>query len=515
MSAVLQPHSELLDRIVGPGQQLIIKKLRDAQLELYSRRDDGLRRYVQRAWEIVEPAVEYMHNRHIDAICEHLQAISYGDLQHLIINVPPRFMKSLLVSVMWPTWEWGPLQRPSTRWIFATYAQKLSTRDSLKCRRIIESPWYGGLYGDVFKLTSDQNEKTRFENDKTGYRIATSVDGSATGEGGDRVVVDDPHNVMDTESEASIESTTMWWDEAMSTRLNNLKTGSRVIVMQRIKDTDLTGHLLAEKSGYEHLMIPMEYEHARSKTTSIGWRDWRKVDGELAWPTRFPADVVRDLKKDLGTYAAAGQLQQDPAPRSGGMFKAHFWRYYDLPPMTMVKSMDETIASWDCTFKDGEGTDYVAGHVWGRKGVEYYLLARRFGRMTFTVTRNTVFQLASEWQQYLTATIVEDKANGPAVVNSLQSLVQGVIAVTPQGGKTARANVMVPTQEAGQIWLPNPAIPGNEWVRDEFIPIFSRFPKGATDDDVDAASQAIIWFRTRENAPSSQSEPAVGGKRTM
>ncbi len=490
----------------------------DLLRELYRRE---MADFVRDAWPIVEPVTRYSHNWHIDAICDHLSAISRGELQRLVVNVPPRFMKSLLVSVLWPAWEWGAFGLPSSRWIFSTYAQRLSTRDSLKCRRVLESPWYRRLFGHLVRLTTDQNEKRQFENDRTGYRIATSVEGGATGEGADRIVVDDPHNVLDTESPAALETTLLWWDEAMSTRLNDQASGSKVIVMQRIKDNDLAGHVLA-KGGYQHLMLPMEYERRRATVTFYGpggealphYPDPRREDGELLWPERFPTDVVVELKKDLGTYAAAGQLQQDPAPRAGGMFKAIFWQFYDLPPKLMAKQMDECVASWDCTFKATAGTDYVAGHVWGRKGVEYYLLARDFDRMTFTQTRDKVYQMSAEWRQWLIASLIEDKANGPAVVDSLKTRVQGLLAITPQGGKTARANAIVPTQEAGQIWLPNPNNPGFEWVRD-LVTIFSRFPKGETDDDVDAASQAIRWFSTRENEEQPSSAPAVGGQRVM
>ena len=175
----------------------------------------------------------------------------------MLINVPPRHMKSLLVSVLWPAWEW--IQHPERRWLFSSYAASLSIRDSMKCRTLIESPWYQSFWGDRFALSSDQNTKTRFDNNRSGYRIATSVGGAATGEGGDRIVCDDPHNVQEAESDSIRKTTTDWFDVVMSTRVNDPRTAAKVVVMQRCHQRDLSGHLLAQ-GGWDHLCLPAEYE---------------------------------------------------------------------------------------------------------------------------------------------------------------------------------------------------------------------------------------------------------------
>jgi len=201
-------------------------------------------------------------------------------------------MKSIQVSVMWPAWEWT--NNPERRWLFSSYAAVLSTRDSLKCRRLIESPWYRKNFGHIFELTGDQNVKNRYENTKTGYRIATSVGGAATGEGGDRIVVDDPHNVVEATSKAMRESTLQWWDETMSTRLNDPKTGAKVIVMQRVHEEDLSGHVF-EQGDYEHLCLPAEYE-GNKIFTSIGWSDPREEIGDLLWSERFGRTEIDSLK---------------------------------------------------------------------------------------------------------------------------------------------------------------------------------------------------------------------------
>jgi hypothetical protein len=217
----------------------------------------SLREYIRMAWHVVEPSTPYVHGWHIDAMCEHLEAVTAGEIRNLLITVPPRHMKSLTVSVFWPTWEW--LTHPERRWLFSSYALSLAIRDSLKCRRLILSPWYQRHFGHVYALTDDQNAKLRFENDKTGYRLSTSVGGAATGEGGDRLVCDDPHNVREADSDVIRAATLVWWDETMSTRLNDPATGARVIIGQRVHENDLAGHVL-EQGGYEHLCLRCEYE---------------------------------------------------------------------------------------------------------------------------------------------------------------------------------------------------------------------------------------------------------------
>ena len=228
-----------LDLVSSPGFYRALQKeqqRRDASRSL----DD----FTKAAWHVIEPGTPYVDGWHLTAISEHLEAINKGHIRNLLINIPPRHMKSIQVAVMWPVFTW--INRPDFRWLFASYAGSLSVRDSLKCRRLIESPWFQDLWGDRFQLTGDQNAKTFFENDHSGYRFATSVGASTTGHGGDCIVVDDPHNALEANSDAMRESTLEWWDQAMSTRLNNPKTGAKVVVMQRLHEKDLSGHILSQ-----------------------------------------------------------------------------------------------------------------------------------------------------------------------------------------------------------------------------------------------------------------------------
>jgi predicted phage terminase large subunit-like protein len=439
-----------------------------------------LREFVRQAWPVLEPDTPFVPGRHIEAICAHLQAVTEGRIRRLLICMPPRHMKSLLVAVLWPCWEW--IRHPARRWLYCSYAGSLAVRDSVKCRRLLESPWYRQRWGDRFELTSDQNEKSRFENDRSGYRISLGVGGAATGEGGDRVIVDDPHNVKDATSDIIRQGVLDWWDQVMSTRLNDLKTGAMVIVMQRVHENDLAGQVLRQ-GGYDSLILPAEYE-GDSHLTSIGWRDHRREPGELLWPERFGSEEIAALKKTMGSYAAAAQLQQRPAPAEGGILKRQWWRFWRQLP----SAFDEVIQSWDCAFKGSADSDYVVGQVWGRKGADKYLLDQVRSRMDCPATIQAVRKLSEKWPQ-AQRKLVEDKANGPAVIDMLRHQISGLVAVNPEGGKESRAHGVSAQIEAGNVYLPEPGTA--PWVN-ELIEECAMFPQGAHDDQVDALTQALV-----------------------
>jgi hypothetical protein len=277
----------------------------------------SLREFTKAAWPTIEPGVEFKNNWHIDAVSDHLQAVVNGDIKRLIINVPPRHMKSLSVAVLLPAWTWAT--QPSKKFLYASYAASLSIRDSTKCRRLIDSPWYQAHFGTKFRLTDDQNQKQRFENDATGYRIATSVGGALTGDGGDIICIDDPHNSVEADSAKVREGVLDWWDQAMQTRLNDPKTGAFIIIMQRLHEQDLTGHVLANQLGdeWDHLMLPARYEvgHPTPMKSTLGFTDPRTKEGDLLWPERIDEQTLSNLERSLGSYAAAGQLQQRPKPQ--------------------------------------------------------------------------------------------------------------------------------------------------------------------------------------------------------
>jgi predicted phage terminase large subunit-like protein len=467
--------------------------------------------YIEHAWFILEPGRPFIPNWHIDATCDHLQAVHDGYINRLLINVPPGAMKSLTTDVFFPSWEWGPRNAPWTRYVSWSYSEQLTVRDNRKTRILITHPWYRMFWGDRFRLVGDQNAKTRFENDRTGFKIASSVGGLGTGERGDRCIVDDPHNVKDGESEAKRMQALLWFTESLPTRVNDPVRSAIVVIMQRIHEQDVSGEILARELGYTHLCLPMEFEPKRKCITVIRppdpvtgdpgktFEDPRTEENDLLWPARMPRETVERDKKTLGMYAVAGQFQQRPSPRGGGMFKTLWWRWYkherafrpegcDTAPAVDLPNLDWQVISVDAAFKKTAIGSRVGILVIGGLGANRYVLDNRTAHMTFKETCDTIKELRAQYPRALRI-LVEDKANGPAIVDTLSAEIAGVIAVTPEGGKEARASAIQPAVEAGNVFLPE----GAAWL-DDFVGEFSTFPAGARDDQVDALSQALIYM---------------------
>jgi predicted phage terminase large subunit-like protein len=460
--------------------------------------------FVKLAWHVLEPGTPFVDGFHVRAICDHLQAVTEGLIQNLIINIPPGHAKSLIVAVFWPAWVW--IMLAEARWLFSSHREELALRDSVRCRRLIESPWYQTRWGNRFRLSDDQNQKGRFENTKTGYRVVVPMS-AGTGERGDYVVVDDPHSVEQAESDTQRAAAIDWWNGSMATRLNDLSTGHKVVIMQRLHESDLTGDLLS-KGGYEHLCLPAEFDPDRRCTTSIGWSDPRQEQGELLWPQKVSNFDLDNLKKTLGSYRYAAQYQQRPAPAEGGIFKRHWWRFYgpantvvqvripdgslqSIPNVPLPEEFDEVVQSWDLSFKDLATSDYVVGQVWGAKGADRYLLDQTRERMDLPRTLDAIRAMSAKWPN-AAAKLVEDRANGPAVIASLKHELQGLIAVNPEGGKMVRASAVSPQIEAGNVYLPHPSVA--PWVED-LIEESASFPNAKYDDQVDALTQALNRLR--------------------
>lgn len=456
---------------------------------------------------MLEPSTPFLSNLALDAICAHLQAVSEGRIGDLIINVPPGTAKSLLACVFWPAWHW--IDHPESRWIFASYNAALATRDSIRCRTLIESAWYQERWGDRFQLRGDQNEKRKFENDRTGYRVIATI-GAGTGERGSFCIIDDPHSVDGAESDSERKTATDWWTGTMSTRLNSFATGHRVVIMQRLHEADLSGELI-EKGGYELLRLPEEFVPEERCATSIGWTDQRTEPGQLLWPEHRTAAHIASLKVQLGSYRFAGQYQQTPRPAGGNLFKTWWWRYWqprnaNLPPVSvrnadgfelkihaveLPETFDEVILSWDLAFKDTKSSDFVAGGAWASKGGNRFLLDQVHGRMDFPETLLAIKKLAAKFPQ-AHRKLVEDKANGPACIAALKSEVSGLIAVNPEGGKLARAHAVSAIVESGNVYIPHPHVA--PWV-DGYLAEMSVFPNGRFDDQCDQSTQALNRLR--------------------
>lgn len=275
--------------------------------------------FIGKSFSVVSPHQPYLHNWHIALIAEHLEAVRRGEISRLIINMPPRALKSICVSVAWPAWLLG--HDPTMRIMAASYSQRLATKHSLDCRMVMQSRWYQQLFPQV-KLAKDQNEKDKFMTRQCGMRMATSVGGTATGDGGHILIADDPINPLQAQAEREREQANEWFDHTFSTRLDDKQRGAIVVVMQRLHETDVSGHLLA-KGGWEHLCLPAVAE--QTQRWHIGGRGFTRKCGSLLHAKRENKTLIERAKRDLGSAQFAAQYQQNPLPAEGGMVKLEWF----------------------------------------------------------------------------------------------------------------------------------------------------------------------------------------------
>ena len=338
-------------------------------------RQGGLIAFVRYFWHVLEPETPFVDGWVLWAMCEHLEAVTQGKIIRLLINVPPGCMKSLLVDVFWPAWEAGPMDLAHLRYVAFAYAASLTERDNGRYRDLITSREYQELWGD--RVSIIKKGDTKVSNNQKGWKFASSVTGVGTGERGDRIILDDPHNVKDSESEIVRNETARWFRESMSSRLNNMETGVIVIIMQRVHADDVSGVIADLRLDYVHLCIPMEFDwtyqtlDGEPRENAIGWYDPRYdgrgpnyCEGKLAWRERFPLEVVTRIKAEVGPYAWAGQYQQQPAPRGGGIFKRAWWQLWDSPNGGWPE-LHYIWASLDGAFTEKETNSPSALTIWG------------------------------------------------------------------------------------------------------------------------------------------------------
>jgi len=323
------------------------------------------------AWPVLQPGTPFISNWHIEHICRALEAVSRGEVKRLIINSPFRLAKSSLVSQAWPAWDW--IDNPSKQFLTASYAKDVATRDAVASRRIIDSDNYQAAWGHIFRLTTDQDTKQRYDNSLMGTRTISSTDGAATGFGGDRIIIDDPISAQNANSEIARESSINFYRGTISTRLNNAQTGAIVLVHQRLHENDLTGYLLNNEPGcWEQIIFPMRFSTANVVHNNLGLKDPRTTEGELLHPERLNEATVAALEVTLGAFHTAAQLQQRPSVRGGNLIKTIWFKRYKVLPKLLWRAIYA-----DTAMKIKESNDYSVFQCWGGRGWED--LPRRFG----------------------------------------------------------------------------------------------------------------------------------------
>lgn len=434
----------------------------------------------------------YQMNWHHRLLCDYLDKLARKEIRRLMVFMPPRHGKSELVSRKFPAYLLG--RNPDTSIISCSYSADLASRMNRDVQRLIDSEKYSllfpesHLFGKNIRSTAKgsflrNSDIFEIVNHRGTYR-SSGVGGGITGMGGEYIIIDDPvKNREDADSATIREKVYDWYTSTLYTRLE--KDGCILLTLTRWHEDDLAGKLLkAAQEGADQwtiLELPAVCEYP-PKPYDV------RQEGEALWKWKYDEEALEKMKVTVGSRDWAALYQQHPTPGEGGTFKREWWNYYKVLP----DGLYDFVQSWDCTFKDAQSSDYVVGQVWARKGSSRYLLDQVRGRMSFTETLRAIRSLSAKWPQAIRK-LVEDKANGTAVIDVLRKEIPGLIPVEPEGGKIVRANAVTAVAEAGNIYLPDPSIA--PWVHD-FVEEHAVFPNGANDDQVDAQTQANTYYNS-------------------
>lgn len=447
----------------------------------------SLRYFVEQAWAIVEPMMVFRHNWHIDELCDVLEAVSRGEIKRVLINVPPGTMKSLLISVFFPAWEWA--SNPSLKYLTASYSAHLSIRDNMRLRQIITSDWYQSHFPHV-RLTGDQSAKEKFSTTKQGLRFATSVNGAGTGEHIDRIIIDDPLTAQQARSKTERDSANAWFSNTISSRGIG-RAVAIIVIMQRLHQDDMSGYLLA-RGGFELVKFPMRYVPTRAATKTepanvADPRDQRSVAGELLMPQLLNEATVRQLEIDLGPYGTAGQLQQRPSPEGGGLFKREWFKFVEAAPAAAVRTR-----GWDTAGTEGDG-DFTAGVKLAAANDLFYVEHVHRKQLGPAGVDALMLQTAqSDGRQCMQREEKEMGASGGAVVAARSKLLKSVdyAAVPISGDKVTRARPFRAQCEAGNVLIVRTGDESTDAWIEPYIQELCDFPAGSHDDMVDGSSCA-------------------------
>lgn len=511
----------LHNRQVAQARKVDVKQVTDeAELdrELLAR---SFRRFVVDAFEVVEGgdayaagvrtgeyAPRFVPGWHIDAICDHLQAVTEGQIKRLIINVPPGTMKSLLCSVLWPAWVWT--RDAKHRMLFSSYSEEFTRRDTRKSKLLILSEWYRERWPDI-ALKTEPDTMMEFHNTRGGERQGASTNSGVTGKHVHGIVEDDPLKMQDAPSKTAREAVWEYRTQGLGFRLLP-EAGWRVLCMQRLHEDDPCGRILRmrdveDADEYVHLMLPMEFEAKRQCRTALPFKDPRTHEGELLWPSRMNEKFVAEKRsptKGLGEYGYAGQAQQRPAPAEGGLIKRAWLQRYEVVPT----EFDLVWQSWDLALgTDAKGkvnpTNDPWGGAWfGSKGPNIYLLPQKLlpgpGRSRLSTFPEVVRAMKAGYLEFEKALrcdgiLIENKASGkPAKDTLVEQKVPSIIMWNPIGDKMVRAVACTTFFEGGNFFVPDETL---DPTIGAYVEELVSFPNATHDDQVDFTTQAILWWR--------------------
>lgn len=437
--------------------------------------------FLHRSFQEIYPGSPYQPNWHIEVIADRLLACQRGDINRLIINLPPRHLKSFIGSVVYVAWILG--HNPSAQILCVSYAQDLAEKFARDTRQIMSSAWYKRAFRT--RLSSDRNAVHEFYTTRGGVRLATSVTGVVTGRGADYIILDDLMKPDEAISDVRRKSVNDAFDNSIYSRLNDKRIGRIIAIMQRLHLNDLVGHLM-EKGGYEVLRFPAiaEVDVDYTVETLFGPRSFTRWAGDVLHPAREPREILEEISRTIGSYNFAGQYQQRPSPIEGGLVKVFWLKSYtkaDLPAR-----FDRILQSWDTASKAGELNSFSVCTTWGVIGDRYYLLDVFRAKLEFPDLKRALHDQAALHKPSII--LIEEKGSGIQLIQVAREENLTVIAIKPVGDKIMRLHAQTPRFESGNVFLPAEAL----W-RETYIAELTMFPASQHADQVDSTSQALTW----------------------
>ena len=438
--------------------------LTEQELQALMRED--LYQFAVQCFLELHPGHPFLPNWHHEVIASKLEACFRGECRRLIINIPPRHLKSLFASVALPAFWLG--RRPADRVVCVSYAQNLAEELAGDCRKVMGAGWYQQLF-PATRISRRRDAAAEFKTTLGGSRLATSVGGVLTGRGGNVVIIDDPLKPSEALSDVQRAHVNNWFKQTLYSRLDDQKTGVIIIVMQRLHLDDLAGHV-QELDEWEVLSLPaIAEEEERHEICSLGQRTVHiRKPGEFLHENRQDQEVLTRIRANTNEYEFAAQYQQSPVPLGGGMVKSDWWTFYDEAP----RAWDRIIQSWDTACKASEGSDFSVGTTWGKKGGDLYLLDVYRRQVDYPDLKRAVKEQAAKHKADII--LIEDKASGTALIQDLpREKVRGIKGVQPEGDKMTRLNTHLTWFEGGHVRLPRQA----PWLAD-YRKELEQFPKG-------------------------------------
>lgn len=462
-------------------------QLSQNEFDMLLRQD--LATFIHRSFLQLDPQSNFSWNWHLDLLVDRLTQVYEGKNNRLIINVPPRSLKSITASVAFPAWVLGKAQ--STRLICVSYGQELAAKMARDCQSLMLTPWYQRAFA---ARLSGRSATADFETQAKGGRMATSVGGVLTGRGGDIIIIDDPVKPDEALSDAQRQGVNAWYDNSLYSRLNDKREGAIILIMQRLHLDDLVGHVLG-KEPWEIVSLPAIAQEREVWTyqTLSGRKTKIREPGDLLHPEREGQAQLDAALQNMGGYGFSAQYLQSPVPQGGALIKLDWLHPYE--PHELPQRFDSIVQSWDTASKATEMADYSVCTTWGIKEDRIYLLHVLRKRMDYPELKRTAVQQQKLWKA--TVVLIEDKASGTQLIQELRAgPLPEVRGVSPDGDKFSRMNAQTPQFENGFIRLPRQA----PWL-EVYIHELTSFPASRHKDQVDSTSQALAWIAIEGREP--------------